>query len=152
MMKRILTSAALALVVAACSSGTVPTAPAGVPTVPGGLPTGVPTLPPVGTPGNPPPNGGNLESQVRSLVPPGSTEVQSASLGGSFSVTVTNPGPLDQLEAFWDQTIPAVGVTQTGKVEAGGTLTYGFTDPDGGIVAAPNGSGGYVITVSLGIT
>jgi hypothetical protein len=131
-----------------------------VPTVPGvtnppgataGTTAGAPTQPPAGTP-IPQPNGGDLEAKVRSLVPPGSTEVTAAAVGGSFSVTVNNPGPLDQLEAFWDQKIPTAGVTQTGKVEAGGTLTYGFTDPDGGIVAAPNGSGGFVITISLGIT
>ncbi len=150
-MHRLAATATLALIVTACSSG----APG--PTVPGvSLPPGatanVPTLPPVGTPGNPLPNGGTPEARVRALIPPGATELQAAAVGGSYSVTLSHPGPLDQLEAFWDQAAPAAGVTVTGKVANAGTLTYGFTDPDGGIVAVPNGSGGYVITISVGIT
>ncbi len=142
---RLLSLLVLALVIVACSpSGAAPTV--GVPTAAPGGPTAAPGGPTTV------PAGGNLESLARSFVPQGSTEISATPAGGSYTVIASTPMSLDQLKAFYAQAIPASGVTVTGPLEVGGTLTYALTNPDGGIVVTPGGDAGFLITISVGTT
>jgi hypothetical protein len=95
---------------------------------------------------------GSAESIVRALVPPGAAEVTHTSLGNQFSVSVTSQLSLAELEAFWDQKLPTTGVTQTGKLNQAGSLIFAFTNPEGGITAVDDGSGGFQIAISAGIS
>ncbi|HEY6058228.1 MAG TPA: hypothetical protein VIV06_09350 [Candidatus Limnocylindrales bacterium] len=99
-----------------------------------------------------PPNASDLEGKARALVPDGSTEVSKLEIGGAFQLSVTTTKSLEELEAFWDQKIPSLGMTVSGKFTAGDTLTFAVTNPDGGIVAAKDssGSGQTTIVISLG--
>jgi hypothetical protein len=67
-----------------------------------------------------------------------------------YQLSLTSTMTVDQLEAFWDERIPSLGMTLTGKFTSGGVLTIAITNPDGGIVAAPDGDGGVGIVISLG--
>jgi hypothetical protein len=148
-MSRLVSGCLLAALILACSSGpAAPTEP-GATATPGGAPTsGVPTVPPAGTP----PPGGQTASEalVRSLVPPGSTEVQYVASGDAYALYLSNASPIDQLEAFFDQTIPARGVTVSGKSEVSGILIYSLENPVGGITVTPADNAGYLILISLG--
>ena len=86
---------------------------------------------------------------VRALVPPGSTEVNYVAAGGSYTLYLSNASGVDQLEAFFDQAIPAQGITVAGKSEESGSLVYSLTNPIGGVVVTPAASG-HMITISLG--
>ena len=101
-----------------------------------------------GNPGGGPP--GDVKSLVTALIPPGSTQVNATEIGGSYSVQLTNQSSLSDLQAFFDQKIPTVGVTQTGKTSGAGTAIYAFTNPDGGITISPMDTGGVLITISAG--
>ena len=145
--QRLATGVVVALILSACSSGAPGATVPGVtqqPAATADAPTGAPVVT------NPPVNPASLEARVRALVPPGSSETQVAQVGNSYSLYLTNSSSLDQLEAFWDQAIPAQGLTLAGKFESAGTLTYSVTNPDGGIVVTPDGSGGHAIVISLG--
>ncbi len=167
MSQRFLAGVMLATLLAACSGSpaSAPTpGPTGAPgpgatptpVVPGATPT--PVVPgatdPAPTPAGPtnPLNSGDLEALVRSLVPPGSTEVTHIEVGGLYQLHLTSTSTIDQLEAFWDQAIPAAGMTLEGKYTAGGTLTIGISNPDGGIIVTPDESGQLFIAISLGIS
>jgi len=144
--------ALIAVVIAACS-GTTPqtTAPAGGGTpVPGGETTPAPTSGGGGAQ-TPAPNASDAEAKARALVPDGSTETGHLETGGLFQIYLTNPKSVKDLEAFWDAKIPQAGLTQSGKFEASGAVTYAFTNPDGGILASPDPSGsGTTIVISVG--
>ena len=101
-----------------------------------------------GNPGGGP--AGDVKSIVTALIPPGSTQLNATEIGGSYTVQLTSQSSLSDLEAFFDQKIPTVGVTQTGKTTAGGTAIYAFTNPDGGITISPMSEGGILITISAG--
>jgi hypothetical protein len=150
MFKRIGALTVLAAVLFAC--GGSPTAPqtpgAGATENPGGVPTDTPAAGQTT-----PPNAGDIEAKVRALVPDGSTEIAKAQIGGLFQLTVTNPKSVAELEAFWDQKIPSLGITVGGKFTTSGVLQYALTNPDGGIVASPSSSGsGTDIVISLGLS
>ena len=92
---------------------------------------------------NPP--AGDLEATARALVPPGSTETSKFEAGGFFQLTLTSTTSIGDLEAFWDQKIPSLGLTLAVKSTAQGILTYAFTNPDGAISAVPDEAGGGVV-------
>jgi hypothetical protein len=148
MFKRIGALTVLAAVLFAC--GGSPTATqtpgAGATENPGGAPTDTPAAGQTT-----PPNASDIEAKVRALVPDGSTEIGKTEAGGLFSLTLTNPKSVQELESFWDQKIPSLGMTVSGKFTASGVVTYAITNPDGGIVAGPDSSGsGSTIVISLG--
>jgi hypothetical protein len=150
MFKRIGAVSLLAVVVFACGGSPTATQTPGTGATenPGGAPTDTPAAGQTT-----PPNAGDIEAKVRALVPDGSTEVSKAQVGGLFQLTVTNPKSVQELEAFWDQKIPSLGITVAGKFTSGGVLTYAVTNPDGGIVASPSSSGsGTDIVISLGVS
>jgi len=155
-MKRVVLGGALAaLLLVGCGGGAAPTSAPGGPTqAPGGAtqaPIGGPTQAPAGTPAtNPQPNTGDLEAMVRALTPPGSTELQFVESGGVTALYLSSTTPLDQLEAFFDQAIPAQGITIAGKSEQVGTLIYSLENPVGGVVVTPADQAGSAITISLG--
>jgi len=92
-----------------------------------------------------------MESIARALAPAGALELSHAAVGNSYSLQLSSPMTADQLQAFWDTKIGSLGLSQTGKfVVPGGAITYAFTGPDGGIVASPDGSGNYIIQISVG--
>jgi hypothetical protein len=148
MFKRIGALAVLAVVVFAC--GGSPTATqtpgSGATEPPGGTATDTPA------PGQTtPPNAGDIEAKVRALVPDGSTEVGKVEVGGLFQLSLTNPKSVQELEAFWDQKIPSLGMTVAGKFTSGAILTISIPDPPGGIVAGPDENTGTTsIVISLG--
>jgi len=57
---------------------------------------------------------------------------------------------MSDLQSFFDQKIPTLGITQTGKTTVGDNTIYAFTNPDGGITISSDGSGGILITISAG--
>jgi hypothetical protein len=147
--------AALALIAAfmtACSGSTSTTPPAGAATAtPGAQATPEPGSSGGGGATTPAPNAGDNEAKARALVPDGSTETAHVASGGIFQVYLTNPKSVKELEAFWDAKIPQTGLTQSGKFEVNGSVTYAFTNPDGGIVAGPDSSGtGSTIVITVG--
>lgn len=147
MPKRILALAVLAVVLAACGSAATP--PSG--TQPPG--TEAPTESATDGGGvTAPPNAGDLEATARALVPPGATETGHLETGGVFQLYLTSAMSLADLEAFFDQKIPSLGITVSGKFTVSGTLTYAFTNPEGGIVAGEDtsGAGGTSIIISVG--
>jgi hypothetical protein len=147
--KQLLTSGLLTLALIGCSSGgQAPTVP-GVPTQP---PGGAPTAPPGGQPTPAGQPAGDLETRVRALIPPGSTEISEASAGGAYQLNLSNTGQtLEQLQAFWTQQVPAAGFTFTGAFIQGDALTVAFSNPSGGAVAVRNtGTGETIITLSAG--
>jgi len=153
MSRQILGLAVAAIVLAACG-GTATGTPGGT-TPPGETQAPGETATPAETQDGgetTPPNAGDIEAKARALVPPGSTELGTGSFGGAFQITVTNPMSVAELEAFWDQKIPSLGMTVSGKFTAAGTLTIAITNPDGGIVAGEDssGSGETTIVISLG--
>lgn len=157
MLKRIGALTVLAVVAFACSgSPTTQTPGAGATETPGGAAAETPGAAATETPAagqTNPPNAGDIEAKVRALVPDGSTEIGKAQVGGLFQLTVTSPKSIQELEAFWDQKIPSLGITVSGKFTSGGVLTYSLTNPDGGIVATPGSSGGgSEIVIGLGVT
>jgi hypothetical protein len=123
----------------------------------GGRPTitqapGGPTQPPAGTTQQPPlPGLGDNMSKARALVPPNSTEHSDSTAGSNVSIVVVTTQTLEQLGAFYQQQIPAAGMTETGRFTLGETLTISFTNPDGGIVAVVDPSQGVIVTISVGI-
>jgi hypothetical protein len=142
--------ALIAVLIAACSGSTTTTPPAGA-TATAGTEATATSAGGGGGAQTPAPNAGDNEAKARALVPDGSTETAHLATGGIFQVYVTNPKSVKELEAFWDAKIPQVGLTQSGKFEANGAVTYGFTNPDGGIVASPDSSGnGTTIVISVG--
>jgi hypothetical protein len=148
MFKRIGALAVLAVVVFACSgSPTTQTPGVGATDTPGAAPTDTPAAGQTT-----PPNASDIEAKVRALVPDGSTEVGKTEIGGLFQLTLTSPKSLQELEAFWDQKIPSLGMNLAGKFTAGGVLTIAISNPDGGIVAGEDtsGSGLTSIVISLG--
>jgi hypothetical protein len=150
MFKRIGALMVLAAVLFAC--GGSPTATqtpgAGATENPGGAATDTPAAGQTT-----PPNAGDIEAKVRALVPDGSTEVGKVQVGSLIQLTLTNPKSLQELESFWDQKIPSLGMTVAAKSTVQGTLIYSITNPDGGIVAGPDPSGsGTTMTISLGLS
>ena len=131
---------ALFVLTAACGGGAVPTLPGGQQTqVPGGAPAA------------PVPDGGDNQSKARALVPPGSTEMSAQTAGNAYTMVVSTSQTLDQLKSFYSTAIPGAGMTETGRVELGGTLTIAMGNPDGGVVAVPDASQGtYILTISVG--
>jgi hypothetical protein len=146
MFKRIGALTVLAAVVFACGGSPTATQTPGATEPPGGTATDTPA------PGQTtPPNAGDIEAKVRALVPDGSTELGKAEVGGLFQLTVTNPKSVQELEAFWDQKIPSLGMSIAGKFTSGGILTISIPDPPGGIVAGPDANTGLTsIVISLG--
>jgi hypothetical protein len=141
--KRLLGSITLVVVVAACGGG--PVTPTQRP--------GQPTQAPGGTTTVPQPGGGNTEAKARALVPPGSTELSATTQGNSYSLIVSTAQTIEQVGAFYQQAIPAAGLTETGRFTLGDTLTISVSNPDGGIVAVKDPSQGrVVVTISLGIS
>jgi hypothetical protein len=112
----------------------------------GGQTPGSPTDNPTTNPGG----GGDITALVQALIPAGATESGRLSLGGSLQVYLTSTASMADLESFWDQAIPANGMTESGKFTAEGILTIAITNPDGGIVATPNDDGTVGIVISLG--
>lgn len=154
MSTRFAMGALVALLVLGCSGGS---GPAPTPTPGGGAPTpvNVPTATPGGapTPGGGatvPPGGGNLEAKARSLVPAGSTQTAEFDGGTSYVLTVTTTTPIAQLEAFWEQAIPAAGLSLSGSFTFDGALVMAFTNPDGGITATPGENGLVTVLISIG--
>jgi hypothetical protein len=145
---RLLGSLSVVLFLVACgSSGPVATQPGGQ----ASLPPGGQTQAPVATPGAPQPGGGDNEAKARALVPPGSTQVSTSSVGGNFSIVVSTPQTLEQLAAFYTTAIPAAGMTETGRFTLEGTLTIAFSNPEGGVVAfADPNAGSTIVTISVG--
>jgi hypothetical protein len=147
MFKRIGALAVLAVVVFACSgSPTTQTPGAGATDTPGAGATDTPA------PGQTtPPNAGDLKGKAQALLPSDATVVSEVTVGGSYSVTATSKTSVADLTTFWEQKIKDLGMTQTGKFEAGGALTIAFTNPDGGIVAGTDTSTGETtIAISVG--
>ena len=138
----------------ACSTGTPPAqTPASqqTPTAAATPPPGQATPPPGQATPTLQPNTGDNESRARALVPPGSTQLSESSFGNAFQLTLSSTQSIEQLGAFWTQAIPAAGMQETGRFTAEGSLTIAFTNPDGGIVAAPDPSTGTVtIVISVG--
>jgi hypothetical protein len=84
-------------------------------------------------------------------VPPGASETSAVSIGNAYQLTLSSNQSLEELEAFWDQAIPAAGMQSTGRFTADGSLTIALTNPDGGIVATGDPStGGVTIVISVG--
>ena len=137
-MARVFAAFLLVATITACSGG-------------GPAPT---SLPPGATPGTvaTPVPGGARDPQtiVLALVPPGSTEVSRSTVGNLFSVILSSQSSLADLESFFDQKLAALGLAGSGKFNVANTLTYAFTNPDGGIVVAPGDNGGQTITISAG--
>ena len=149
-MSRLFAGLAIVAVLIAACSGTTPqsTATPGSGATPGTEAT--PT--PAGGGGQTnPPNAGDMEAKARSLVPDGSTETGHLETGGIFQIYLTNPKSIKDLEAFWDAKIPQTGLTLSGKFEAGGAVTYAFSNPDGGIVASPDSSGNGQTTIVISV-
>jgi hypothetical protein len=148
--QRSLVVVALAGLLVACGGGgTTPT------TAPGGGSTAQPPgaatpAPGVATPAPGGNNSGDFEAMVRALAPAGSTEIQFVESGGLTALYLSSTMPLDQLEAFFDQAIPAQGITVSGKSEMAGTLIYSLENPVGGVVVSPADQAGHAITISLG--
>ncbi len=149
-MRRLLLGGLIAATLAACGGTAATTAPR-TSTAPGqataaGAATSAPG--PAGT--TAPAPAGNVENVVRSLIPTGALELSHAQVGGQYSVQLSSQSPLADLQSFWDQKIPSLGLNQTGKIGVADSVTYAFTNPDGGIVVASDGSGGWLITISAG--
>ena len=103
------------------------------------------------TPVVPQPNAGDLESRARALIPAGATELSETTIGNAYTVQVSSSQSLEDLGAFWTQSIPAAGLQETGRFTAGDTLTIALTNPDGGIVASRDPStGAVIVSISLG--
>jgi hypothetical protein len=152
MLKLVLASTVLAALLVACSAGApaTPSAPAATPT-PGATQAAPSPTPPGSGNTTPAANTGNAEAIVRALVPPGATEVSKVETGDFFSLSLSSSQSIAELEAFFDQKLPSTGVTVSGKFTAAGTLTIAFTNPDGGITATPDGSGGTLVVITAGI-
>lgn len=144
--------ALIAALIAACSgTPTQTTSPAGATATPSTEATPVPGGGGGGATQTPAQNASDNEAKARALVPDGSSETGHLASGGIFQIYLTNPKSVKDLEAFWDAKIPQAGLTQTGKFEASGSVTYTFSNPDGGIVAAPDSGGsGSTIVISVG--
>jgi hypothetical protein len=139
MLTRLVLVGALAVALVACGGGSPPT-PAGqasTPAAPGA------TVAPGG-------GGGSTESIVQALVPPGATQQNHATVGNLVTVVVSTTSSLNDLQAFFDAKIPSLGLTQTGKFNVQDSVTYAFANPEGGIVIAADGNGGYLVTISAG--
>jgi len=147
--------AALALVVAACSSAgpaapTATSAGGGSPTTtPGSVATNDTSPTQGGQTGQP--FSGSLKDLAHKLAPDGSTQVAEVEVGGAYSLSVTSSLGLDQLTSFWESRIPSLGMTLAASVKTGGGLYLSTTNPNGGIVASPDpsGGGGFSIAISL---
>ena len=138
---------ALAGLLAACGGGATATV---TPVEPTAQPPSATDAPAATTP----PGGGNtgsFEGVARSLFPPGATQQSSFSTGNAFQLIALSSSSMDELGSFFSQQIPALGLTETGRFESGGTLTIAFTNPDGGILIIPaDDEGQYLITISVG--
>ncbi len=144
MHKRIWAFAIIAVMIAACSGSPAATStPASQPTA---------TEEPGATAGQTtPPNTGDLKAKAQALLPSDATVISEVTVGGAYSVTATSKKSVAELTAFWEQKLKDLGITQTGKTEAGGSLVLAFTNPDGGIVAGTDTSSGETtIAISLG--
>jgi hypothetical protein len=147
MFKRIGALIVLAAVVFACGgSPTTQTPGAGATDTPGAAATDTPA------PGQTtPPNAGDLKTKAQALLPSDATVLSEITVGGAYQVSATSRTSITDLEAFWEQKIKDLGMTQTGKFTAEGVLTIAITNPDGGIVAGTDTStGDTTITISLG--
>lgn len=147
MFKRIGALTVLAAVLFAC--GGSPTATqtpgAGATEPPGGTATDTPAGQTA------PPFAGDLEATARALVPPGSTETQKIEAGGVFQLYVTSTTSIADLESFYDSKLPSVGAKDVAKINSSGSLTYGFTNPDGTVIATTDSaSGGTFIIIGVG--
>ena len=141
-MNRLLGSTLVFVLIAACGGGATATQRPGQPSQLPGAPTA----------NAPQPGGSSNEAKARALAPPGSTEVSASAQGNSFSLIVSTTQTLEQLGAFYQQAIPAAGLTETGRFTLGETLTISVTNPDGGIVALRDpGQGSVLVTISIGI-
>jgi hypothetical protein len=87
---------------------------------------------------------------ARALAPPGSTELQFVESSGVTALYLSSTTPIDQLEAFFDQAIPAQNITVSGKSKLSGSLIYSLENPVGGVVVTPADQAGNAITISLG--
>jgi hypothetical protein len=146
-MSRLLAVAVLGAVLAACG-GTTSSGPSRAPATIGTVATpGGAGTPAAATPG---PGARDPETIVLALVPPGATEVSRSTIGNLFTVTLSSSSSLADLESFFDQKLASLGMSGAGKFNVANTLTYAFTNPDGGIVVAPGDNGGNVITISAG--
>lgn len=98
--------------------------------------------------------GGNQsdnKAKARALIPDGATQLSEIIIENNYTVQVTSTKSLDELSSFWTQAIPKAGLSETGRFTASGTLTIAFTNPDGGVVASEDPSGGgVIITISVG--
>jgi len=158
-MTRVILSCLALLALAACggspAASTGPgrtTGPSGQATTPAqqaSQPAPVNNPPAAATPA-PGGGGGSPEAIVRALIPPNALELNHAQVGNSYTVQLSSQSSLADLQAFWDQKIPTTGVTQSGKFNQADSLVYAFTNPDGGITAGSDGSGGVLITISAG--
>jgi hypothetical protein len=146
----------LTVLVVACGGAAAPSAPrastggaqpstgqstAGAAATPGSAAT--PANPAGGAPGD-------VKSIVTALIPPGSTQINATEIGGSYTVQLMSQSSMSDLQAFFDQKIPTLGITQTGKTSGGGTTIYAFTNPDGGITMSPLDEGGILVTIAAG--
>jgi len=152
-MTRLILSCLAVLALAACGGSPAATAP-GRTTGPAGQPTSAPpqASQPAAASTPAPGGGGSPEAIVRALIPPNALELSHAQVGNQYSVQLSSQSSMSDLEAFWDQKIPTTGVTPGGKFNQGEALVYAFTNPDGGITASSDGSGGVLITISAGIS
>jgi hypothetical protein len=141
-MRRFFIGSLLAASLLACSSASPTPTPAGATPAPGitAAPNSGPTAAPAG----------DNQALARALVPAGASNVTEASVGNMRQIYATSSQTIEQLQAFWEQAIPANGMVIGGSFPSAGTLTIAFTNPDGGIVAAPDPSGGISIVISVG--
>lgn len=140
--KRIGALAVVAVVVFACSgSPTNQTPGAGATDTPGGAATD--------TPGDqtPPPFSGDLAATARALAPPGSTETQKIEAQGVFQLYLMSTMSIADLESFYDAKLPSVGAKDVAKVTSSGSVTYGFTNPDGTVIATTDSAGGGTLII-----
>lgn len=98
---------------------------------------------------------GDLEQLADDLKPPNSTEITRMSANEAFIISWSSTDSVDSLESFYDDKIGQLGVNLLGKSSAQGGHTWviGNEDgsgPQGGVTVAEDGSGGTVISVTLG--
>ena len=135
---------AIALVVIACGGANATATPGSQITQPPGV-----TQPPGAV--TPVPNSGDNKSKAQALIPPGSSApISEFTSGSNYTVAVTSTMTLEQLGAFWTTAIPQTGMTETGRLNAQGSLIISLSNPDGGISASGTDEG-VLITISVGV-
>lgn len=98
---------------------------------------------------------GDLEQLADDLEPPNSTETTRMSANEAFIISWTSTDSVDSLESFYDDKIGQLGINLLGKSSVQGAHTWviGNEDgsgPQGGITVGEDGSGGTVISITLG--